>query len=123
MTVDLATPSRVITPIDWALFWTLMWALVAVGLLSSTLASFDRRLGCVETFIARLARPSRSAQIAAMTCFLLGAIFSLDALLAWPVGARAFWINGVSFTVALLLMGVAATCLFEGATSEGWTCS
>ncbi len=115
MTVDLATPSRVVTPIDWAIFWMLMWALVAVGLLSTTLASFDRRLGRVETVFARLARPSRWAQIAAMICFTLGAIFSLDALLGWPVGARAFWINGVSFTVALLLVGAAAaTSLFEG---------
>ena len=124
MTVDLATPSRVITPIDWAIFWMLMWALVAVGLLSTTLANFDRRLGRVETVFARLARPSRWAQIAAMVCFALGAIFSLDALLGWPVGDRAFWINGVPFTVALFLVGAAAaTSLFEGATSEGWTCS
>ena len=115
MTVDLATPSPVVTPIDWALFWTLMWALVAVGLLLTTLASFDRRLGRVETVFARLARPSRWAQIAAMICFTLGVIFSLDALLGWPVGARAFWINGVPFTVALLLVGAAAaTSLFEG---------
>jgi ABC-type transport system involved in multi-copper enzyme maturation permease subunit len=115
MTVDLATPSRVVTPIDWAVFWMLMWALVAVGLLSMTLASFDRRLGRAETVFARLARPSRWAQIAAMICFTLGAIFSLDALLGWPVGERAFWINGVTFVVALFLVGAAAaTSLFEG---------
>ena len=115
MTVDLATPSRVVTPIDWAIFWMLMWALVAVGLLSTTLANFDRRLGRVETVFARLARPSRWAQIAAMICFPFGAIFCLDALLGWPVGARAFWINGVPFTVALFVVGAAAaTSLFEG---------
>ena len=115
MTIDVATPSRVVTPIDWAIFWMLSWALVAAGLLASTLASFDRRLGRVETVFARLARPSRSAQIAAMICFPFGAIFCLDALLGWPVGARAFWINGVPFTVALFLLGAAAaTSLFEG---------
>ncbi len=115
MTVDLATPSRVVTPIDWALFWPLMWALVAIVLLSTTLASFDRRLGRVETVFVRLARPSRWAQIAAMVGFTLGVIFSLDGLLGWPVGARAFWINGVPCTVALLLVGAAAaTSLFEG---------
>jgi ABC-type transport system involved in multi-copper enzyme maturation permease subunit len=115
MTVDLATPSRVVTPIDWAIFWMLMWAVVAVGLLSTTVASFDRRLGRVETVFARLARPSRWAQIAALVCFPLGAIFSLDALVGWPVGERAFWLNGVTFIVALFLLGAAAaTSLFEG---------
>jgi ABC-type transport system involved in multi-copper enzyme maturation permease subunit len=115
MTIDIAMPTRVITPIDWALFWTLMWALVAAGLLLMTLANFDRRLGRVETVFARLARPSRWAQIAAKICLILGVIFSVDALLGWPVGARAFWINGVPFTVALLLVGAAAaTSLFEG---------
>ena len=50
-----------------------------------------------------------------MICFTLGAIFSLDALLGWPVGERAFWINGVTFIVALFLVGAAAaTSLFEG---------
>ncbi len=50
-----------------------------------------------------------------MICFTLGAISSLDALLGWSVGARAFWMNGVSFTVALFLVGAAAaTSLFEG---------
>jgi hypothetical protein len=49
-----------------------------------------------------------------MICFTLGMVFSLEALLGWPVGARAFWINGVSFTVALLLAGAAAATLFEG---------
>jgi ABC-type transport system involved in multi-copper enzyme maturation permease subunit len=120
MTVDLATPSPVVTPIDWALFWTLMWVLVAVGLLSTTLANFDRRLGRIETVFARLARPSRWAQIAAMVCCTTGVIFSLDALLGWPVGAHAFWINGVPFTVALLLVGAAAaTSLFEGRNVGG----
>jgi ABC-type transport system involved in multi-copper enzyme maturation permease subunit len=120
MTVDLATPSRVVTPIDWAVFWMLMWALVAVGLLLTTMASFDRRLARVETVFARLARPSRWAQIAALVCFTLGAIFSLDALLGWPVGARAFWMNGVTFIVALFLLGAAAaTSLFEGRIAGG----
>ena len=115
MTVQVGTPSRVITPIDWAVFWMLMWALVAVGLLSMTLANFDRRMGRVETIGARLARPSRLAQIAAMVCFALGAISCLDALAGWPVGARAFWINGLPFTVALFLVGAAAAAsLFEG---------
>ena len=120
MTVEVATPSRVVTPIDWAIFWMLMWALVAAGLLASTLANFDRRLGRVETVFARLARPSRWAQIAALICFILGAIFCLDALLGWPVGARAFWINGIPFTVALFLVGAAAaTSLFEGRDVAG----
>ncbi len=115
MTIDLATPSRVVTPIDWAIFWMLWWVLVAIGLLSSTLANFDRRLGRVETVFARLARPSRWARIAATICFTLGAISCLDALAGWPVGARAFWINGVPFTVALFLLGgAAASSLFEG---------
>jgi ABC-type transport system involved in multi-copper enzyme maturation permease subunit len=115
MTVDLATPSQVVTPIDWAIFWMLMWALVAVGLLLTILANFDRRLGRVETVVARLARPSRWAQITAMICLPLGAIFSLDALVGWPVGARAFWINGVSFIGALFLVGAAAAAsLIEG---------
>ncbi len=120
MTIDLATPSRVVTPIDWAIFWMLFWALVAVGLLATTLANFDRRLGRVETVFARLARPSRWARIAAMICFTLGAISCLDALAGWPVGARAFWINGVPFTVALFLLGgAAATSPFEGRNVGG----
>jgi hypothetical protein len=115
MTVDVVTPFRVVTPIDWALFWILMWALAAVGLLATTLANFDRRLGRVEPVFVRLARPSRWAQISAVTCLILGAIFSLDALLGWPVGGRAFWINGVPFISALFLLGAAATTtLFEG---------
>jgi hypothetical protein len=117
MTVDLATatPTRVVTPIDWAIFWMMIWALVAVGLFTTTLASFDRRLGRIETVFTRLSQPSRWAQIAAMVCFVLGMIWSVDALLGWPVGARAFWINGVQFTVALLVLGAAAsTSLFEG---------
>jgi ABC-type transport system involved in multi-copper enzyme maturation permease subunit len=115
MTVDLVTPFRVVTPIDWALFWMLMWAVVAVGLLATTLANFDRRLDRVESVFARLARPSRWAQVSAATCFILGAISSLDALSGWPVGARAFWINGVPFILALFLLGTAAAkTLFEG---------
>jgi hypothetical protein len=120
MTVDLATPARVVTPIDWATFWMLLWALAAAGLLSMTMANFDRRLGRVETVVARLARPPRWAQIAALVCFASGAIFCLDALLGWPVGARAFWINGVPFTVALFLLGAAAgMSLFEGRSTSG----
>jgi ABC-type transport system involved in multi-copper enzyme maturation permease subunit len=115
MTVDLATPSRVVTPIDWAVFWMLILALVAIGLLATTLASFDRRLGRVETVDARLARPSRWARIASTFFFAVGMIFSLDALLGWSIDARAFWMNGVTFTVALFLVGAAAaTSLFEG---------
>jgi ABC-type transport system involved in multi-copper enzyme maturation permease subunit len=120
MTIDVATPTAVFTPIDWAIFWMLMWALVAVGLLALTLANFDRRLGRVETVVARLAHPSRWAQIAAMICFTLGAIFSIDSLLLWPLGDRAFWINGPTCTAALFLAGAAsATSLFDGRDAGG----
>ena len=115
MTLDLATPYRVITPIDWANFWMLFWALVAVGLLRATVANFDRWLGRVETVFARLAHPSRWAQIAAMLCFTLGTISSLGRSWGGPSAARTFWMNGVTFTVALFLLGAAsATSLFDG---------
>ena len=61
MTIDLATPSRVITPIDWANFWMLLWALLAAGLLVMTMANFDRRLGRVETVFARWRAPVASS--------------------------------------------------------------
>jgi len=77
MCFELAQTKSIDLPnIDWAIFWLIVYALGAAGLVTITLASFDRCLGRIEDVFTRLARPSRRARIVATVYFSLGMILS-----------------------------------------------
>jgi len=77
MSFELAQSNSIdLRNIDWAIFWLIVCALGAAGLLTITLASFDRCLGRIEDVFTRLARPSRRARIVATVYFSLGMILS-----------------------------------------------
>ena len=109
---DITNRSRDV-PIGWAIFWTAVWALVALELLRFTLGQFDRRLGRIETASAR---PTRLALIVRRGYFSLAAavgVVAVDSPEAPPLIAALF-------TVGLLLHGrAAATSSREDRDSAG----
>ncbi|MFI5454712.1 MAG: hypothetical protein ACHRXM_04615 [Isosphaerales bacterium] len=109
MSYELArSKSLDVRNIDWAIFWLIVCALGAAGLLTITLASFDRCLGRVEDVFTRLARPSRRARIVATVYFSLGMVLSLGAILWRATDELTIAINGLQFTGGLLLLALTA---------------
>ncbi|HKI19252.1 MAG TPA: ABC transporter permease, partial [Isosphaeraceae bacterium] len=114
-----ATKSIHVRNIDWAIFWLIVCALGAAGLLTITLASFDRCLGRIEDVFTRLARPSRRARIVATVYFSLGMILSLSAILWRATYELTIAIMGLQFTVGLLLLALTAAASLAEKRHQG----
>jgi len=120
MSFELAQSNSIdLRNIDWAIFWLIVCALGAAGLLTITLASFDRCLGRIEDVFTRLARPSRRARIVATVYFSLGMILSLSAILWRATYELTIAIMGLQFTVGLLLLALTAAASLAEKRHQG----
>jgi ABC-type transport system involved in multi-copper enzyme maturation permease subunit len=105
----------------WELFWALFYGLSAVGVLFATVTSFDRRLGRLDSSLARLCIPSRMLQAITAIYFGWGTFFTLFLLCAPPDSILLPLGTGLLFSLGLLVLALRGAWPVAGARvkSEG----